>query len=84
MMFLKKSIANSYPESFDPAVPFDLVFSGGKKLTDQVEVEEGKTITAGKLVLSPTRTYAPVIKKVLDRYRSEIHGLVHWQRWCTN
>lgn len=73
----EKSIANSYPESFDPAVPFDLVFSGGKKLTDQVEVEEGKTITAGKLVLSPTRTYAPVIKKVLDRYRSEIHGLVH-------
>lgn len=73
----EKSIANAYPESFDPAVPFDLVFSGGKKLTDQVEVEEGKTITAGKLVLSPTRTYAPVIKKVLDRYRSEIHGLVH-------
>ncbi len=72
-----KSVASSYPESFDPAVPFDLVFSGGKSLTDQVEIEDGKTISAGKLVLSPTRTYAPVIKKILDSYRKEIHGLVH-------
>ncbi len=72
-----KSVADSYPESFDPAVPFDLVFSGGKSLTDQVEIGDGKTISAGKLVLSPTRTYAPVIKKILDSYRKEIHGLVH-------
>jgi len=72
-----KSVASSYPESFDPAVPFDLVFSGGKSLTDQVEIGDGKTISAGKLVLSPTRTYAPVIKKILDSYRKEIHGLVH-------
>lgn len=72
-----KTIANLYPESFDPAVPFDLVFSGGKKLTDPVKITEQLHITAGKLVLSPTRTYAPVIKKVLDLYRKDIHGLVH-------
>lgn len=71
-----KSIANNYPESFDPAVPFDLVFSGGKKLTDAIAIGE-QSITAGKLVLSPTRTYAPVIKKVLDAYRKDIHGIVH-------
>jgi phosphoribosylformylglycinamidine cyclo-ligase len=72
-----KSIANTYPESFDPAVPFDLVFSGSKALTDEIAVDENTTVTAGKLVLSPTRTYAPVIKKVLESYRSQIHGLVH-------
>jgi phosphoribosylformylglycinamidine cyclo-ligase len=73
----EKSIATHYPESFDPAVPLDLVFSGGKKLTDEVEIGDGKTVTAGKLVLSPTRTYAPVIKTILDQYRKDIHGLVH-------
>jgi phosphoribosylformylglycinamidine cyclo-ligase len=72
-----KSVANSYPESFDPAVPFDLVFSGGKKLTDMIRINDNTEITIGKLVLSPTRTYAPVIKKVLEQYRSQIHGLVH-------
>ncbi|MDQ8051410.1 MAG: AIR synthase-related protein [Pedobacter sp.] len=72
-----KAVATAYPESFDPAVPFDLVFSGGKKLTDLVEIGAGKTITAGKLVLSPTRTYAPVIKKILDLHRNAIHGIVH-------
>jgi phosphoribosylformylglycinamidine cyclo-ligase len=72
-----KSVANAYPESFDPAVPFDLVFSGGKKLTDLVQIDEQTAITAGKLVLSPTRTYAPVIKKVLEGFRSQIHGIVH-------
>lgn len=72
-----KSIASAYPESFDPAVPFDLVFSGSKALTDEVVIDENTTVTAGKLVLSPTRTYAPVIKKVLESYRSQIHGLVH-------
>lgn len=75
----EKSIANSYPESFDPAVPMDLVFSGGKKLTDTIEIDAsaGLSMTAGKLVLSPTRTYAPVLKKVLDQHRKDIHGLVH-------
>lgn len=72
-----KSVANTYPESFDPAVPFDLVFSGGKKLTDKVQIDENTEITAGKLVLSPTRTYAPVIKKVLEGFRPQIHGIVH-------
>ncbi|MFT3737855.1 MAG: AIR synthase-related protein [Breznakibacter sp.] len=67
-------LASKYPESFDPQVPFDLVYSGGCKLTDEVE---GVSVDAGKLVLSPTRTYAPVIKKVLDTMRSQIHGMVH-------
>jgi phosphoribosylformylglycinamidine cyclo-ligase len=72
-----KSIATAYPESFDPAVPFDLVFSGGKQLTDLVQIDAETVITAGKLVLSPTRTYAPVIKKVLEGFRSQINGIVH-------
>ncbi|TLX70674.1 phosphoribosylformylglycinamidine cyclo-ligase [Labilibacter sediminis] len=67
-------LAEKYPESFDPTVPADLVYSGGLKLTDAVE---GVDVDAGKLVLSPTRTYAPVIKKILDKYRSQIHGMVH-------
>ena len=72
-----KSVATAYPESFDPAVPFDLVFSGGKQLTDLVQIDAETAITAGKLVLSPTRTYAPVIKKVLEGFRSQINGIVH-------
>ncbi|WP_461790302.1 AIR synthase related protein [Pedobacter sp.] len=73
----EKSIATKYPESFDPGVPFDLVFSGGKQLTDLVQINENESVTAGKLVLSPTRTYAPVIKQILDKYRSQIDGIVH-------
>lgn len=69
-----KYLAEKYPESFDPSVPSDLVYSGGFKLTDEVE---GAPINAGKLVLSPTRTYAPIIKKMLDQHRSDIHGMVH-------
>jgi phosphoribosylformylglycinamidine cyclo-ligase len=72
-----KTIANNYPESFDPAVPTDLVFSGSKNLTDQIDIGNNQTITAGKLVLSPTRTYAPVIKAMLDKYRAQINGMVH-------
>ncbi|MCS3557016.1 MULTISPECIES: AIR synthase related protein [unclassified Sphingobacterium] len=72
-----KNIAAKYAESFDPAVPYDLVFSGSQNLTDKITVETGEEITAGKLVLSPTRTYAPVIKKILDLYRSQIDGMVH-------
>ncbi len=72
-----KTIAQSFPESFDPAVPESLVFSGSKNLTDLIDIGNGKTVTAGKLVLSPTRTYAPVIKTILDKYRSQIHGMVH-------
>jgi phosphoribosylformylglycinamidine cyclo-ligase len=69
-----KTLAADFPESFDPSVPSDLVYSGTKNLTDIVE---GSPIDAGKLVLSPTRTYAPVIKQILDKHRSEIHGMVH-------
>jgi phosphoribosylformylglycinamidine cyclo-ligase len=72
-----KNIADSYPESFDPSVPSDLVFSGSKNLTDEIEIGNGKTITAGKLVLSATRTYAPIIKAISDKYRSQINGMVH-------
>jgi phosphoribosylformylglycinamidine cyclo-ligase len=72
-----KSTAEKYPESYDAAVPFDLVFSGSKKLTDMVDIGNGQSITAGKLVLSPTRTYAPIIKQMLDGYRNQIHGMVH-------
>ena len=69
-----KYLAEKYPESFDNNVPSDLVYSGGYRLTDQLE---GIDIDAGKLVLSPTRTYAPVIKKILDEHRSQVHGMVH-------
>ena len=69
-----KYLAVKYPESYDKAVPDDLVYSGGLRLTDAVE---GSPINAGKLVLSPTRTYAPVIKQVLDAHRHDIHGMVH-------
>ena len=72
-----KYIAEKYPESFDPAVPYELVFAGGKALTDKIKTETGEEVTAGKLVLSPTRTYAPVIKQILDKYRSQIDGMVH-------
>ena len=68
-------LANKYPESFDAAVPNDLVYSGKIKLTDSVK---NSPIDAGKLVLSPTRTYAPIIKKILEKYNSDsIHGMVH-------
>ena len=68
-------LATKYPESFDAAVPKDLVYSGNIKLTDSVK---NVPIDAGKLVLSPTRTYAPIIKKILEKYTSkEIHGMVH-------
>ncbi len=69
-----KYLAQKYPESFDPQVPSELVYSGSKKLTDKVD---GSPIDAGKLVLSPTRTYAPIIKEILNEYRSHIHGMVH-------
>jgi phosphoribosylformylglycinamidine cyclo-ligase len=70
------ALAALYPESFDPAMPPDLVYSGGKRLTDRIE-GLGLGLDAGRLMLSPTRTYAPVIKSVLDAFRPHIHGLVH-------
>lgn len=67
-------LAEKYPESYDEAVPRELVYSGGMTLTDTID---GVPLDAGKLVLSPTRTYAPVVKKLLDTMRGEIHGMVH-------
>ena len=69
-----KSVAEKYPETYDAAVPQELVYSGSVGLTDEVE---GAPINAGKLVLSPTRTYAPVIKALLDEMRDKVHGMVH-------
>ena len=70
-----KYLAHKYPESFDQEVPEELVYSGSKLLTDTVVNSE---LDAGKLVLSPTRTYAPIIKKILSKYTNkEIHGMVH-------
>ena len=71
----EKYLATKYPESFDQEVPEDLVYSGSKKLTDSVD---NTNLNAGKLVLSPTRTYAPIIKSILSKYTNkEIHGMVH-------
>ncbi len=69
-----KIYAEKYPESFDPSVPSDLVYCGSKKLTDSTGIEG---IDTGRLVLSPTRTYAPVIKKVLEEHSEGIHGMIH-------
>lgn len=67
-------LAQKYPESFDPQIPDDLVYSGNLKLD---QIIEGTGLTAGKLLLSPTRTYAPIVKTILDNYRPVIHGMVH-------
>lgn len=67
-------LAKKYPETYDAAVPADLVYSGSCKLTDDVE---GSPLNAGQLVLSPTRTYAPVIKAILSELRPDVHGMVH-------
>ena len=69
-----KYLMEKYPESFDSAVPQDLVYSGSYELDQAVE---GADLDAGKLVLSPTRTYAPIIKKMLESHRESIHGMVH-------
>lgn len=70
-----KYLAEKFPESYDAAVPDELVYSGQTRLTDHIE---GSPIDAGKLVLSPTRTYAPIIKKILSKYNSDkVHGMIH-------
>lgn len=69
-----KAVAEKYPETYDSGLPQELVYCGSLGLTDAVE---GAPVNAGKLVLSPTRTYAPVIKAVLDSHRADIHGMVH-------
>ena len=74
-----KHIADKFPESYDPSIPFELVFAGTKELTDEIIIDASTSLsmTAGKLVLSPTRTYAPVVKQILDKYRNQINGMVH-------
>jgi len=67
-------LAGKYPESFDPSVPSDLVYSGSRSLTEAVP---GTPLNVGQLILSPTRTYAPVIKAILGSLRAQIHGMVH-------
>ena len=67
-------LAEKYPESYDPAMPDDLVYTGSYSLTDKIESLQ---LDAGKLVLSPTRTYAPVVKKILEEFRPYIHGMIH-------
>jgi phosphoribosylformylglycinamidine cyclo-ligase len=69
-----KYLAEKYPESYDHAVPEELVYSGHHHFDDHID---GVDVNAGRLVLSPTRTYAPVIKKILDELRPQIHGMVH-------
>ena len=70
-----KVLAEKYPESFDSSIPEDLIYSGTKRLTDAID---NSSLDAGKLVLSPTRTYAPIIKKILAKYSNkDIHGMVH-------
>lgn len=69
-----KYLSEKYPETYDNALPKDLIYSGNVKLNDEVA---GAPVNAGKLVLSPTRTYAPIIKEVLNKFHSHIHGMVH-------
>jgi phosphoribosylformylglycinamidine cyclo-ligase len=69
-----KYLAQKYPESFDPEMPDELVYSGNLNLTTEIE---SLGLDAGKLVLSPTRTYAPVVKKILEHHRNNIHGMIH-------
>jgi phosphoribosylformylglycinamidine cyclo-ligase len=71
-----KIYAGKYPESFEPQTPSDLVYCGGKQVTDLIDTPAG-TIPAGKLVLSPTRTYLPFLKPFIEAHRSQIHGLIH-------
>ena len=73
----KHDYAERYPESFDPAVPRDVIYTGSRSLTEKVDIGNGQEMTAGKLVLSPTRTYLPVLKRLLDDLLGEIAGLIH-------
>lgn len=72
-----KYLANKYPECFDPMVPSELVYSGSKLLTDKIKIDEHTEVTAGKLVLSATRTYAPILKSFFDNGIQDIDGIVH-------
>jgi phosphoribosylformylglycinamidine cyclo-ligase len=71
------TLATKYPESFDPQVPDALVYSGSCKLTDTLITDDGVELDYGQLVLAPTRTYAPVVRQILEQYRPHIHGMIH-------
>jgi phosphoribosylformylglycinamidine cyclo-ligase len=73
---LEHGYAAKYPDSFDPNIPKEVVYVGSQKLTDTITID-GTAIPIGKLVLSPTRTYLPLLQKVLEQHRSDIHGLIH-------
>lgn len=73
---LDHEYASKYPESYEPLIDKELVYSGSKKLTDQIDIE-GESIPVGKLILSPTRSYIPIIKEILDHHREHIHGMIH-------
>lgn len=73
---LANTYAQQYPESFDPAVPAELVYVGAKKLTDTIEINEHK-LDVGQLILSPTRTYLPVLKQLIDNLKGQINGIIH-------
>lgn len=73
---LANEYAARYPESFDPNVPANLVYSGNRRLTDTI-LADGREITVGKLILSPTRTFLPVLQEILSKYRNNLHGLIH-------
>ena len=70
-------LATKYPESFDPAVDRSLVYSGSKQLTEKITIGNGTEVSVGQLILSPTRTYAPVVRVLIDEFRAQIHGMVH-------
>lgn len=73
-----KELAKKYPESYDKDLPGQVVYCGSKSLTDEIVIDDkGNTMTAGKLVLSPTRTYAPVIRQIIEEHRNDIHGFIH-------
>lgn len=72
-----KELANKYPECYDAGIPSELIFTGSKKLTDKIKIDANTEVTAGKLVLSPTRTYAPILKKFFENGIEEIDGIVH-------
>lgn len=77
---LDKMYAEKYPESFDPRLPSEVVYTGNKKLTDLIDIpgrQSPEQIPVGKLILSPTRTYLPVLQEILRLYRKKIHGLIH-------
>lgn len=74
---LDHSVASAYPESYDPGLPASVVYTGSKKLTDTVDIPGFGPVTVGKLILSPTRTYAPVVREILAGGRDDIHGMVH-------